>query len=81
MGGIHLNFKVNPDLAMFGKALGNGFAINTIIGRKNIMQKAENTFISSTFWGERIGFVAALSSIKEFRRNNVFKKIRKMVKS
>ena len=77
MGGMHLNFKVNPDLAMFGKALGNGFAINAIIGRKNIMQKAENTFISSTFWGERIGFVAALSSIKEFRRNNVFKKIRK----
>ena len=49
MGGIHLNFKVNPDLAIFGKALGSGFAINAIIGKRKIMRKSENTFISSTF--------------------------------
>ncbi len=75
MGGIHLKFKVNPDMAIFGKALGSGYAINAIIGKKEIMKKAENTFISSTFWGERIGYTAALSSIKEFERLNVFKKI------
>ena len=83
MGGIHLNFKVNPDMAIFGKALGSGYAINAIIGKKNIMRKAENTFISSTFWGERIGYTAALSSINEFKRLNVFKKIEingKMIK-
>ena len=83
MGGIHLNFKVNPDMAIFGKALGSGFAINAVIGKKKIMEKAENTFISSTFWGERIGYVAALSSINEFKRLNVFKKIEingKMIK-
>ena len=77
MGGIHLNFKVNPDLAIFGKALGSGFAINAIIGKRKIMKKAENTFISSTFWGERVGYVAALSSFKEFERLKVFKKINK----
>ena len=76
MGGIHLNYKVYPDMAIFGKALGNGFAINAIIGKKNIMQKAENTFISSTFWGERSGYVAALSTINEFSRINAFKIIR-----
>ena len=75
MGGIHLKFKVNPDMAIFGKALGSGYAINAIIGKKEIMKKAENTFISSTFWGERIGYTAALSSIKEFKRLRVFKKI------
>ena len=75
MGGIHLKFKVNPDMAIFGKALGSGYAINAIIGKKEIMKKAENTFISSTFWGERIGYTAALSSIKEFKRLKVFKKI------
>ena len=83
MGGIHLNFKVNPDIAIFGKSLGSGYAINAIIGKKNIMRKAENTFISSTFWGERIGYTAALSSINEFKRLNVFKKIEingKMIK-
>ena len=77
MGGIHLNFKVNPDIAIFGKALGSGFAINAIIGKKEIMKKAENTFISSTFWGERVGYTAALASIKEFKRFNVFKKVEK----
>ena len=77
MGGLHLKFKVSPDMAIFGKALGSSFAINAIIGKKKIMRKAENTFISSTFWGERIGYAAALSSIKEFRRLNIFKKIKK----
>ena len=77
MGGIHLKFKVNPDIAIFGKALGSGYAINAVIGKKKILEKAENTFISSTFWGERIGFTAALSSIKEFKRLKVFNKIEK----
>ena len=84
MGGIHLRFKVNPDIAIFGKALGSGYAINAIIGKRKIMQKAENTFISSTFWGERIGYTAALSSIHEFKRLNVFKHIQdngKLIKS
>ena len=81
MGGIHLKFKVNPDIAIFGKALGSGYAINAIIGKRKIMKKAENTFISSTFWGERIGYTAALSSIKEFKRLKVFKKIESNGKS
>jgi glutamate-1-semialdehyde 2,1-aminomutase len=84
MGGIHLKFKVNPDMAIFGKALGSGYAINAIIGKREIMKKAENTFISSTFWGERIGYQAGLSSIKEFKRLKIFKKIEsngKLIKS
>jgi glutamate-1-semialdehyde 2,1-aminomutase len=76
MGGIHLKFKVNPDIAIFGKALGSGFAINAIIGKKEIMKNAENTFISSTFWGERIGYTAALASVEEFKRLKVFKIIK-----
>ena len=75
MGGLHLKYRVNPDLAVFGKALGSGYAINSVIGKKNIMKKAENTFISSTFWGERLGYTAAISSIKEFKRLNAFKKV------
>ena len=76
LGGIHLKYKINPDLAMFGKAIGSGFAINAIIGKKKIMENAENTFISSTFWGERIGYTAALASINEFKRLNVFSRIK-----
>ena len=77
MGGVHLKFKVNPDIAIFGKALGSGYAINAVIGKKKIMKNAENTFISSTFWGERIGYTAALTSIREFRRLNTFRTVEK----
>ena len=60
-GGLHKKYGVEPDMAMFGKALGNGYAITATIGRREIMEAAQCTFISSTFWTERIGPTAALS--------------------
>jgi glutamate-1-semialdehyde aminotransferase len=63
-GGLHKLYKVNPDIAIFGKALGNGYAINAIIGKKSVMETARSTFISSTFWTERIGPTAALETLK-----------------
>ena len=63
-GGIHLKYKINPDISMFGKALGNGYGITAVIGKKKIMQAAQNTFISSTFWTERIGPTAALKTLE-----------------
>jgi glutamate-1-semialdehyde 2,1-aminomutase len=62
-GGIHLKYDVNPDICMFGKALGNGYAITSIIGKEMIMNKASDSFISSTFWSERIGYVAACETL------------------
>lgn len=53
---------------MYGKALGNGYAITAIIGKKKVMESAKKTFISSTFWTERIGFVAGLKTISEMQR-------------
>ena len=67
-GGLHLKYNVEPDLAMFGKALGNGYAINAVIGRKNIMQAAQDTFISSTFWTERIGPSAAIACLNKMEK-------------
>ena len=63
-GGLHLKYKVNPDIATFGKALGNGYAINAVIGNESIMNYANKTFISSTFWTERIGSTAALKTLE-----------------
>ena len=63
-GGLHLKYKINPDLAMFGKSLGNGFAINAVIGKKDIMNFAKKTFISSTFWTERSGSTAGLKTLE-----------------
>ena len=64
-GGIHLTMGVNPDIAIFGKALGNGYPISAIIGRREVMDSAQETFISSTFGTERLGFVAGLAALKK----------------
>lgn len=74
-GGIHLTLGVEPDMAVFGKALGNGFPISAIIGRREIMDAAQNSFISSTFWTEKIGFVAALATLKKLKANKVHEKL------
>ena len=74
LGGLHLKLGVNPDLAIFGKALGNGFPISAIIGKKKIMQKANETFISSTMWTEQIGFVAANATLEKLKKDNINKK-------
>jgi glutamate-1-semialdehyde 2,1-aminomutase len=67
-GGIHKMYGVEPDMAMFGKALGNGYAITATIGRRNIMEAAQSTFISSTFWTERIGPAAGLKTLEVMQR-------------
>lgn len=67
-GGIHKAYGVEPDMAMFGKALGNGYAITATIGRREVMQAAQTTFISSTFWTERIGPSAALKTLEVMDR-------------
>ena len=70
-GGLHLFYKVNPDLAIFGKSLGNGYAINAIIGKKKIMNSAKKSFISSTFWTERIGPTAAIKTLDEMKKKKI----------
>lgn len=67
-GGIHLTLGVEPDLAVFGKATSNGYPMAAIIGRDQVMQAAQTSFISSTFWTERIGPVAALATIGKMGR-------------
>jgi glutamate-1-semialdehyde 2,1-aminomutase len=67
-GGLHKMYNVEPDMALFGKALGNGYAITAVIGKREIMEAAQNTFISSTFWTERIGPSAAVATLKVMER-------------
>ena len=67
-GGLHKLHGVEPDMAVFGKALGNGYAITAVLGKRGIMQAAQSTFISSTFWTERIGPSAALKTLEVMER-------------
>lgn len=71
LGGVHLTLGVEPDIAVFGKALGNGYPISAVIGRSAVMDAAQTSFISSTFWTERIGYVAALATLAKTERLDV----------
>jgi len=67
-GGAHLKLGIKPDIAVFSKALGNGYPIAAVIGRGRVMDAAQSTFISSTMWTERIGPTAALATINKHKK-------------
>lgn len=75
IGGAQSLFGVKPDLALFGKSMGNGFPISAIVGKKEIMKEMENIFYSSTFAGEILSIVAARAVIKKMKNKNVIQKI------
>jgi glutamate-1-semialdehyde 2,1-aminomutase len=70
-GGAHLQLGFQPDIAVFSKALGNGYPIGAIIGKDNIMDAAQKSFISSTNWTEQVGLAAAIACIKKHQAHNV----------
>jgi glutamate-1-semialdehyde aminotransferase len=72
-GGAHLVYGLEPDMAVFAKAISNGYPMAAVIGRDNVMQAAQNTFISSTYWTDRIGPAAALATIRKHIKHDVSK--------
>jgi glutamate-1-semialdehyde 2,1-aminomutase len=66
-GGIHRKYKVHPDIAVFAKSMANGYAMSAILGVEKVMQAAQNTFISSTNWTDRVGPVAALATLNKYQ--------------
>jgi len=71
-GGVYKINRFKPDIVVYGKAMGNGYAISAVIGKKDVMAMAQETFISSTFWTERVGFAAALKTIEVIKREKVW---------
>lgn len=74
-GGIYKLYDVEPDMAIYGKTLGNGYGITAVVGREKVMQAAQKTFISSTFWTERIGPAAAIATLKVMEKERSWDKI------
>jgi glutamate-1-semialdehyde 2,1-aminomutase len=68
LGGSHLRLGVEPDVAVFAKAMGNGHPMAAVIGRSDVMQAAQETFISSTYWTEGVGPTAALATVRKMQR-------------
>lgn len=72
-GGIHRNYGVHPDMAVFAKSMANGYAMSVVMGTEKVMQAAQTTFISSTNWTDRIGPTAALTTLRKYQRLEVEK--------
>jgi glutamate-1-semialdehyde aminotransferase len=60
-------------MAVFAKAMSNGYPMAAVVGRGDVMQAAQSTFISSTYWTDRTGPAAALATIRKFQRCDVSK--------
>jgi len=75
LGGAHLGLNLKPDIAVFAKAISNGYPMAAVIGKKRVMDAAEDSFISSTYWTERVGPAAAIATIKKMQDNNVSQRL------
>lgn len=71
LGGAHLKYGLTPDITVFAKTLGNGHPMAAILGRAQVMQAAQESFISSTYWTEGVGPAAALATIAKLRATDV----------
>lgn len=70
-GGVHLLTPVAPDIAVFAKGMSNGYAMAAVVGVRDVMEAAQGSFISSTYWTERIGPAAAIATIGKLHREPV----------
>jgi glutamate-1-semialdehyde aminotransferase len=76
MGGAQELYGVTPDLTVLGKGMANGYAISVVTGKAEVMMAAaQKLFISSTFFPNSDGYVAALKTIEILERDNVLDNI------
>lgn len=73
-GGAHKVLGVEPDMATFAKGMTNGYPLSAVIGRKEVMEAAQQTFISSTFYTERVALAATLKNVEVYVRDKVWEK-------
>jgi len=76
MGGAQAEYGVAPDLAAFGKAMGNGMPISAVVGRRDLMRRMEDIFFSGTFGGEALSLAAAAATIDKLEREQAVPRMR-----
>ena len=81
LGGAHLALGVEPDIAVFAKAVSNGYPQGIIIGMREFMEAAQTSFISSTNWTERIGLAAALATLEKYEKETAHIKLNEIGKA
>jgi glutamate-1-semialdehyde 2,1-aminomutase len=73
--GASARLGIEPDLAVYAKAMSNGFPFGVVVGRKGLMEAAEASFISSSYWTDGVGTSAALAVLKRMERERIFDEI------
>jgi glutamate-1-semialdehyde aminotransferase len=71
LGGIHCQLGVDPDVVVYAKAIGNGHPMGAIVGRRRVMDAAQSSFVSSTYWTEAVGPCAAIATVRKLQRVDV----------
>ena len=74
-GGMHRLFDVKPDIAVLAKSMANGYPMAAVMGIATAMDAAQETFISSTNWTERVGPTAAIAMLNKYVREEVHSQI------
>ena len=68
LGGAQAYYDVIPDLATFSKALSNGYALSVLAGRRELMERLHETYVSSTFFTNSIAMAAAVATIRKLKQ-------------
>ncbi len=70
--GASARYGLEPDIAVYAKAISNGIPFAAVIGREAVMQEAADCFISSSYWTDGMGPAAALAVLEKMQRLDVF---------
>lgn len=71
VGGVHDKLGVYPDAVVYGKTLGNGYAMSAMVGTAAVLDPSRESFMSSSYWTERVGPAAALATIEKLEAEDV----------
>jgi glutamate-1-semialdehyde 2,1-aminomutase len=70
VGGVQQAVGVTPDMTVVAKAMSNGYPMGAVVGSRRVMEPARRMFISSSYWSDNVGLIAALTTIRELKRRN-----------
>lgn len=78
LGGAQSYYGLRPDLSTFGKAMGNGFSVSALAGRRELMElgglrhdKARVFLLSTTHGAELHALAAAMETMRVYRTEGV----------
>lgn len=81
IGGVQEFVGVTPDMTVVAKAMSNGYPMGAVVGSRRVMEPAGRMFISSSYWSDNIGLIAALTTIRELKRRDAQRRFREIGES